>query len=150
MLTPDPTLHCERDGFPLVEIGGELYCSVEYIDGMIGGLALTTVEERDGYLVLVFENGGWLPLTCTCCGGRLHLRALGLADLERMLGGRKLEGFRHGEYVGRGVPPRRHPIFALQFSGAEDASARTIQVHLESLRRLVVPGGKTGSSPLWN
>jgi hypothetical protein len=150
MRTPDPTRHCERDGFPLVEIDGDLYCSVEYVDGLIGGQALTTVEERDGYLVLVFENGGRLPLTCTCCGGRLHLRALGLADLERMLRGRTLEGFRHGEYVGRGIPPRRHPIFALQFSGDEDTGARAIQVHLESLRRLVAPGGETRPSPPWN
>lgn len=135
MLTRQPEI-CQRDGFPLVKVGGEIYCSVEYADGLIGGQKVTGAREIDGYLHLLFENGASIPLTCPCCAGRLHLRSLGLDQLGAMLSGRVLEGFRHGEWVGQGLPAARHPIFALQFSGEEDLSARTLQVHLESVRRI--------------
>lgn len=135
MLTSQ-TATCHRDGFPLVEIQGEPYCSVEYADGLIGGQQVTDAREIDGYLHVTFENGASVPLTCPCCGGRLHLRSIGLDQLGAMLSGRVLEGFRHGEWVGKGQPAARHPIFALQFSGEEDLTARTLQVHLESVRRI--------------
>ncbi len=129
---------CGRDGFPLVEIDGETYCSVEYADGLIGGQAVIGVWEEAGAMRLLFSGGWSIALTCPCCGGGLHLRPRTLADIRALLNGRTLEGFRHGEWVGSGVPPQRHPIFALQFSGDEDREERTIEVSLESLRSLRV------------
>jgi hypothetical protein len=130
---------CENDGFPLVEIGGERYCSVEYADGLVGGQKVIGVAESatgDGTIELLFASGWTMPLTCPCCGGALHLKPRTLGDVRALLIGRTLEGFRHGEWVGKGVPPKRHPVFALQFSGDEERSIRTIEVSLESVRRL--------------
>ena len=45
-------------------------------------------------------------------------------DVRSLLIGRTLEGFRHGEWVGTGLPPERHPVFALQFSGRESRDER--------------------------
>jgi hypothetical protein len=137
---------CPRDGFPIVEIDGQLHCSVEYADGLIGGQRVLRARERDGYLYLEFEAGTSIPLTCPCCGGRLHLRSMSFDQLGAMLSGRALEGFRHGEWVGRGRGAGRHPIFALQFAGEEDLSARTIQVHLVSVQRIENGSAKPGSS----
>lgn len=127
---------CPRDGFPMVQLNGRTVCSVEYADGLIGGQQVVDAREEDGYLHLSFGNGSSVPLTCPCCGGRLHLRSMSLQQLSSMLTGRTLEGFRHGEWVGQGTDAERHPIFALQFSGDEDRSARTIQVHLTSVRAI--------------
>jgi hypothetical protein len=128
---------CERDGFPLVEVDGETYCSVEYADALVGGQQVIGVAESGaGMIALLFANGRTLPLTCPCCGGALHLKPRTLADVRALLIGRRLEGFRHGEWVGRGTPPARHPVFALQFSGDEPRDERTIEVALESVRRI--------------
>jgi hypothetical protein len=130
---------CESDGFPLVEIGGETYCSVEYADGLIGGQKVIGVADNtngDGTIDLLFSGGWTMPLTCPCCGGALHLKPRSLPEVRALLIGRTLEGFRHGEWVGKDAPPTRHPIFALQFSGDEDRSDRTIEVSLQSVRRL--------------
>jgi hypothetical protein len=126
---------CEVDGFPLVKIDDEVYCSAEYTDGLIGGQAVTGIEERGDRIELIFDSGLRFPLTCPCCDGPLH-RQFPLADVRRIFRGRTLEGFRHGEYVGGGTPPERHPIFALQFSGPEDPKHRTLEVGLGSVRGL--------------
>lgn len=128
--------HCERDGFPLVEIDGEVYCSVEYADGLIGGQRVIGVWEDAGAVRLLFSSGWSLALTCPCCGGGLHLKPRTLGEVRALFSGRTLEGFRHGEWVGAGTPPVRHPVFALQFSGAEARDERTIEVSLASLRGL--------------
>ncbi|RIK45562.1 MAG: hypothetical protein DCC58_06050 [Chloroflexi bacterium] len=130
------TQTCERDGFPLIAIGDETYCSVEYADGLIGGQQVIGVWEDAGVIRLLFSSGYSLALTCPCCGGGLHLRPRTLADIRLLLNGRVLEGFRHGEWVGKETPPKRHPIFALQFAGAEERNERTIEVSLESVRSL--------------
>jgi hypothetical protein len=70
-----------------------------------------------------------------------------LDQLGAMFFGRVLEGFRHGEWVGRGLSGDRHPIFALQFAGEEDLSARTIQVHLNSVRRITTNSVPSTASP---
>lgn len=128
---------CERDGFPLVEIGGDLYCSVEYADGLVGGQRVLGVAEgEDGQIELLMSGDHVIPLTCPCCGGAIHLRQRSLGEVRALLLGRTVEGFRHGEWVGTGNSPDRHPIFALQFSGAEERSERTIEVSLESVRRI--------------
>lgn len=128
---------CERDGFPLVEIDGETYCSVEYVDGLIGGQKVLGIAEADdGTIELLFTSGYMLPLTCPCCGGVLHLKPRTLPEMRALLIGRTLEGFRHGEWVGKGTPPVRHPVFALQFSGTEDRKDRTVEVALESAQRM--------------
>ena len=130
---------CENDGFPLVEIGGETYCSVEYADNLVGGQKVIGVADNadgDGTIELLFADGWTMPLTCPCCGGALHLKPRSLQEVRALLIGRTLEGFRHGEWVGQGAPPQRHPVFALQFSGAEERDDRTIEVSLESVRRL--------------
>jgi hypothetical protein len=128
---------CERDGYPLVEIDGETYCSVEYADGLIGGqrvIGLADTTETQPFIELLFANGYALPLTCPCCGRALHLKSRTLPEMRAQLIGRTLEGFRQGEWVGAGVPPARHPIFALQFSGTEERDQRTVEVSLESVR----------------
>lgn len=130
---------CENDGFPLVEIGGETYCSVEYADGLVGGqkvIGVAGATSGNGAIDLLFSGGWTMPLTCPCCGGALHLKPRSLPEVRALLIGRTLEGFRHGEWVGKDVPPKRHPIFALQFSGEEDRNERTIEVSLESVQRL--------------
>lgn len=131
---------CPRDGFPMLQLNGRTVCSVEHADQFIGGQQVVDAREVDGYLHLSFANGASVPLTCPCCGGRLHLRSMSLEQLSSMLTGRTLEGFRHGEWVGEGTDAERHPIFALQFSGDEDRSARTMQVHLESVRAIRAGG----------
>ena len=132
-----PVEVCERDGFPLVQIAGETYCSVEYADGLIGGQKVLGIAERDDETIeLLFAGGYILPLTCPCCGGALHLKPRTLPELRALLIGRSIEGFRHGEWVGQGTPPKRNPVFALQFSGTEDRNERTLEVSLDSVRRL--------------
>lgn len=128
--------HCETDGFPLVNINGEIYCSVEYADGLVGGQKVIGVAQGEHLIEVLLANGNTIPLTCPCCGGELHLRDMQLPELRALLTGRTLEGFRHGEWVGKGVPPPRHPMFALQFSGNEDRKDRTIEVGLESVRQI--------------
>jgi hypothetical protein len=128
---------CPADGFPLIDLYGATVCSVEHADEVIGGQRVVDAKTVDGYLHLIFENGSSMPLTCPCCGGHLHLRSMSLGDLSRMLSGRLIEGFRHGEWVSSQDPSDRHPIFALQFTGEEDLSARTIQTHLDSVRRII-------------
>jgi hypothetical protein len=130
---------CEHDGFPLVEIDGELYCSAEYADALVGGQKVLGVADAAGpgnFVELLLASGYALPLTCPCCGGALHLKARTLPELRALLLGRTLEGFRHGEWVGRSQPPERHPVFALQFSGSEARDERTLEVSLESVRRI--------------
>ncbi len=131
--------HCDQDGFPLVKIGEELFCSVEYADGLIGGQKVLGVAMGERFIELLMANGYQIPLTCPCCGGELHLRDMQIQELRGLLIGRTLEGFRHGEWVGKGVPPDRHPMFALQFSGQEDRKERTIEVSLESVRLIGKP-----------
>jgi hypothetical protein len=126
---------CDVDGFPLVRIDGQIYCSAEYADGLIGGQTVTGIEERDQHIELVFDSGLRFPLTCPCCDGPLH-RQFSLEDLRQIFRGRTLEGFRHGEFVGRGTPPVSQPMFALQFSGPEDRKHRTLEVGLGSVRGL--------------
>lgn len=153
--------HCHQDGFPLVEIDGELYCSVEYADSVLGGQKVVGVAERrddlpqtadgvplaESLITLLFASDWELPLTCPCCGGALHLRPGTVRTVRQLLIGRTLEGFRHGEWVGKGgngVPPKRHPVFALQFSGNEERAQRTIEVSLESLRLMRERDGARG------
>jgi len=128
---------CERDGFPLVEINGDAFCSVEYVDGLIGGQKVLGISEADdGTIELLFASGQILPLTCPCCGGPLHLKPRTLPEMRALLIGRNVEGFRHGEWVGKGSPPVRHPVFAVQFSGTEERAERTIEVALASVQRI--------------
>ncbi|MBA2453276.1 MAG: hypothetical protein H0V47_08905 [Chloroflexia bacterium] len=126
--------HCTDDGFPLISIDGEIYCTVEYADGLIGGQKAVGVAQGEHFIEILLANGYLIPLTCPCCGGQLHLRDMQLPELRALLIGRSIEGFRHGEWVGEGVPPKRHPVFALQFSGSEERQERTIEVALESVR----------------
>ena len=134
---------CERDGFPIVLIDGERYCSVEYADGTIGGQNVIGVaEDAERGIVLLFANRASIPLTKPASGEPLISRPGMLPNLRELLIGRTLEGFRHGEWVGDGAPPERHPIFALQFSGDEEREVRTIEVNLASVQ-MIRPGSKT-------
>jgi hypothetical protein len=127
---------CPNDGFPMIDHLGAIVCSAEHADELIGGQRVVDASIVDGYLYLIFGNRARMPLTCPCCGGRLHLREISLEHLSHLLSSRTVEGFRHGEWVSSDTPPERHPIFAIQFSGEEDVSARTIQVHLDSVRQI--------------
>ncbi|GEM_PF-2696128 len=128
---------CERDGFPLVEIDGDLYCSVEWADSLVGGQRVLGVSEgADGQIELLMTGDHVFPITCPCCGGAVHLRQRSLGEVRALLLGRTIEGFRHGEWIGTEKPPKRHPIFAIQFSGTEKREDRTIEVSLESVRRI--------------
>lgn len=126
--------YCERDGFPIVLIDGEPRCSVEYADGLIGGQKVIGVAESEEGIVLLFANGRSIPLTKPASGEPLVPRPGMLPELRGLLIGRSLEGFRHGEWVGDGTPPERHPIFALQFSGDEPRDERTLEVGLKSVQ----------------
>lgn len=127
---------CPRDGFPLVDIDDELHCSAEYADWLIGGQRVIGISEEPDGITLLFANGRTIPLTKPASGEPLVARSGMLPHLRQLLMGRTLEGFRHGEWVGEGTPPERHPIFALQFSGDEPRDERTIEVSLESVRRI--------------
>jgi hypothetical protein len=127
---------CPTDGFPMIDYLGAIVCSAERADELIGGQRVVDASISNGYLYLIFAKGTQMPLTCPCCGGQLHLRNISLEHLSHLLSGRTVEGFRHGEWVSNDDPPQRHPIFAIQFSGEEDASARTIQIHLDSVRQI--------------
>lgn len=127
---------CERDGFPIIEVDGQRLCSVEYADGLIGGQRVIGVAESAAGVELLFANGRAIPLTKPASGEPFLARDGMLADLRALLIGRTLDGFRHGEWIGDGAPPERHPIFALQFSGQEPREHRTIEVNLESVRRI--------------
>lgn len=128
--------YCERDGFPIVPIDGEPRCSVEYADGLIGGQKVIGVADGEQGVEILFANRYSIPLTKPASGEPQVARAGMLPELRALLIGRTVEGFRHGEWVGDGLPPERHPIFALQFSGEEDREHRTIEVSLESVRRI--------------
>jgi hypothetical protein len=138
---------CERDGFPVITIDGERYCSVEYADGLIGGQKVVGVAQVPGGVELLFANGRAIPLTKPASGEPLVARDGMLPDLRALLIGRTLEGFRHGEWVGDGLPPERHSIFALQFSGEEPRQHRTLEVHLESVRRIRSVRQSAGPQP---
>lgn len=127
---------CERDGFPIIMINGERFCSVEYADGLIGGQKVVGVADGDDGVEILFANGRSIPLTKPASGEPLIARPGMLPELRALLINRTLEGFRHGEWVGEGMPPERHPIFALQFSGDEPRDDRTLDVGLESVRRI--------------
>ena len=108
---------CDVDGFPLVNIDGQINCSAEHADGLIGGQTVTGIEERDQHIELVFDSCLCFPLTCSCCDGPLH-RQFSLEDLRRIFCSPALEGFCHGEFVGRGhaagAPPDvRAPVLPL-------------------------------------
>jgi len=127
---------CERDGFPIILIDGERRCSVEYADGLIGGQKVIGVAEDERGIVLLFANGRSMPLTQPASGEPLVALPGMLPQLRALLINRTLEGFRHGEWVGDGVPPERHPMFALQFSGDEPRDDRTLDAGPESVRRI--------------
>ena len=127
---------CERDGFPIILIDGERRCSVEYADGLIGGQQVVGIAEGQDGIEILFANGSSIPLTKPASGEPLVARPGMLPELRNLLLNRTLEGFRHGEWVGDGLPPERHPIFALQFSGEEPRNDRTLDVGMESVRRI--------------
>jgi len=58
---------CKRDGFPLVEIGGQLQCVAEFLNHCLGLEPIVDVAQRDKTLYYIFENGHELPLLCYCC-----------------------------------------------------------------------------------
>ena len=62
---------CERDGFPILEIDGEMHCLAEYVDACIGNQKVTDVIIRDDTLYYVFESRHKLPILCYCCGEAL-------------------------------------------------------------------------------
>ena len=130
---------CERDGFPLIKIGEDVYCSVEYADGLIGGqkvigVAGASVDDGPEAVELLFANGYRLPLTEPGSGEPQIARPGMLPHLRTLLTGRTLEGFRHGEWVSQDVPPERRPMFALLFSGEEPQEERLVKVGLESVK----------------
>ncbi len=127
---------CDRDGFPIIVIDGERLCSAEYADGLIGGQQVIGVAEGPDGVEILFSNGRAIPLTKPASGEPLVARPGMLPELRNLLINRTLEGFRHGEWVGDGMPPERHPIFALQFSGDEPLNDRTLDVGLRSVRRI--------------
>jgi len=80
---------CPKDGFPMVDINGQLKCSVEVIDRCVGGRMVVDVIQRKKIIYYVFDNGHQLPLLCGCCG-----EGLGVANLDEErqdVRGRRLE-----------------------------------------------------------
>ncbi len=63
---------CPDDGFPLIWVNGKLVCSVETLDGCVGGKKVVDVVRRGRRVWYVFEDGHQLPLLCGCCGNALE------------------------------------------------------------------------------
>ena len=80
---------CERDGFPMIKIDGQLQCVAEYLDRCIGQQKVVDLIHRGKTDYYVFENGHELPLLCCCCGTPLVTKDPDKA--RRDIRGRRLE-----------------------------------------------------------
>ncbi len=80
---------CPNDGFPLIEIEGQLRCCVESLDRCIGQQKVVDVVQQDKITYYVFEDDHKLPLLCGCCGRPLQVEDL--AQERKQVRGRQLE-----------------------------------------------------------
>lgn len=85
---------CERDGFPMVKIDGQLQCVAEYLDRCIGEQKVVDLIQRGKTIYYVFENGHELPMLCFCCGEPLVFKDLNKS--RRDIRGRRLEAMSIG------------------------------------------------------
>ncbi len=88
---------CPNDGFPLIEINGQLQCCVEALNRCVGQQKVVDVVQRRQTVYYVFEDGHELPLLCGCCG-----QGLLVEDLEqerKRVCGRRLEAMSIGTAV---------------------------------------------------
>lgn len=80
---------CNRDEFPMVQIGGQQQCVAEYLDKHIGRKKIVDTIEYDDIAYYVFENDYKLPLLCFCCAKPLVIDDID--KLRRDMRGRRLE-----------------------------------------------------------
>jgi hypothetical protein len=95
--TTDSYPPCPDDGFPLIDIDGQLQCCVEALNRCVGQQKVVDVVQRRQTIYYVFEDGHELPLLCGCCG-----EGLLVADLEqerKRVRGRRLEAMSIGTAV---------------------------------------------------
>jgi len=59
---------CEQDGYPMLEIDGQLECVAEYLDRCIAGQPVVDIVQSKKTVYYVFANGHKLPMLCSCCG----------------------------------------------------------------------------------
>lgn len=89
-LIPTNTPKCERDGFPMLKINGQLECVAEYLDRCIGQQPLVDIVRHRKTAYYVFENGHELPMLCSCCDGSLDYEEFMSSRKERL--GQRLQG----------------------------------------------------------
>jgi hypothetical protein len=73
----DGVLMCGEHNCPMIRIGDDYRCVIEYTDSMLGGETLDDFIPGSGdeqLITLVFSNGRTLPLLCACCGGPFRFR----------------------------------------------------------------------------
>lgn len=85
---------CEHDGFPMVNIKGQLQYAAEYIDRCVGQQPIIDVTQRGQTTYYVFENGHQLPLLCYCCAR--PLATVDLAETQHDMQGRRLDSMSVG------------------------------------------------------
>lgn len=78
----DGLARCAVHQCPMIRIGDDHVCVVEYADEMLGmrSVADVTPGTATEPIVLEFDNGRSLPLLCACCGEPLQIKD---ADLLR-------------------------------------------------------------------
>jgi hypothetical protein len=109
----NPYPRCEHDGFPMVNIKGQLHCAAEYLQRCIGQQPVIDVIQRGQTIYYVFENGHELPLLCFCCAQPLATRDL--ADERRDMQRRRLDSMSVGTV--QHESGEQFLQFVLEFSG---------------------------------
>jgi hypothetical protein len=89
-IIPANTPECERDGFPMLKINGQLECVAEYLDRCIGQQPIVDIVRHRKTAYYVFENGHELPLLCSCCDGPLDFEDIMSSRQEAV--GQRLQG----------------------------------------------------------
>lgn len=84
-IQPTQTIYCKKDGFPIINIGGQQQCVSEFLNYCIGGEKITDILLQNETMYYVFESGHEIPLLCNCCGEPLACANL-QAERKNMIG----------------------------------------------------------------
>ena len=140
-----PLIFCDEHKCPMIQIGDEYVCVIEYVDALIG--AHKVVDVIPGGLTLdppvpislIFDNGCSLPLLCPCCGGPITLDPKATGDQLLKIEDRLLEIAKDVYLVGLGYDAEQNGL-VLAFSPDPEADLNDseavvdIVVHFDSIR----------------